>query len=204
MQRRLLFLSFAVLLLPGVLTSSPQTETGQDDFIFADAVDVEVVEVNVQVTDKQGNPVTGLTREDFEVFEDGDPVRISNFRIVEVPKKDTVVRRPLLAPPPKPNDIPKVDAPIPAPAPEAKPVNLVLYVDNANIRTNHRKRVLRELRQFVAGVDVRSRMMLVSYEKGLHIRQPFTDSASAIINAIVNLEEKPAFGDTSRMSSATC
>ena len=45
---------------------------GQD--LFFDTVDVNVVNVEVIVTDKDGNPATGLTRDDFEVFEDGKQV----------------------------------------------------------------------------------------------------------------------------------
>ena len=43
------------------------------------------VDVDVVVTDEQGNFVTGLTRDDFEVFEDGKPQKIDTFSIVEIP-----------------------------------------------------------------------------------------------------------------------
>src|SRR5437660_7646712 len=46
-------------------------------------IDVNVVNVDVTVTDRAGNPVRGLTRDDFEVFEDGKLQKISNFYAVE-------------------------------------------------------------------------------------------------------------------------
>ena len=46
---------------------------------FYETVEVNVVNVEVYVTDKKGNPVTGLTRDDFEILEDGEPIEISNF-----------------------------------------------------------------------------------------------------------------------------
>jgi len=46
-------------------------------------IDVSVVNVDVTVTDRAGNPVRGLTRDDFEVFEDGRPQPITNFYAVE-------------------------------------------------------------------------------------------------------------------------
>ena len=48
-------------------------------------VDVNYVDVDVVVTDEQGGFVTGLTRDDFTVFEDGKPQKIDTFALVEVP-----------------------------------------------------------------------------------------------------------------------
>ena len=42
-----------------------------------------VVNVDVYVTDAKGNRVTDLTAADFEVLEDGRPVEITNFYLVE-------------------------------------------------------------------------------------------------------------------------
>jgi len=42
-------------------------------------VESELVLVNVVVRDKQGNPVTGLTRDDFTLLEDGKAQRVSSF-----------------------------------------------------------------------------------------------------------------------------
>lgn len=42
-------------------------------------VESELVLVNVVVRDKQGNPVTGLKREDFTVLEDGKSQQVSSF-----------------------------------------------------------------------------------------------------------------------------
>src|SRR5258707_8204574 len=41
--------------------------------------DVEMVTVDAVVVDNHGNPVTGLTREDFVVKEDGKPQAITTF-----------------------------------------------------------------------------------------------------------------------------
>lgn len=45
-------------------------------------IDVTVVNVDVTVTDRAGDPVRGLTRDDFEILEDGIPQAISNFYAV--------------------------------------------------------------------------------------------------------------------------
>jgi VWFA-related protein len=48
-------------------------------------VEVNYVDVDVVVTDDQGRFVTGMTRDDFEVFEDGRPQKIDTFSMVDIP-----------------------------------------------------------------------------------------------------------------------
>ncbi len=50
---------------------------------FLESIEVNVVNLLVWVTDKRGNPIAGLSRDDFELFEDGRRVGISNFFAVE-------------------------------------------------------------------------------------------------------------------------
>ncbi|MBI2086944.1 MAG: VWA domain-containing protein [Candidatus Zambryskibacteria bacterium] len=47
--------------------------------------ETELVEVNVLVTDKNGEVVRGLTKDDFTVLDEGKPQQISNFSFVEIP-----------------------------------------------------------------------------------------------------------------------
>ncbi len=48
-------------------------------------VQVDYVEVDVVVTDKQGNLVRDLKKEDFQVLEDGKAQTISAFTMVDIP-----------------------------------------------------------------------------------------------------------------------
>src|SRR5688572_25701785 len=58
-------------------------------------VQVEAVEIDASVTDAQGNVVTNLTRDDFEVLEDGKPQSITSFALVNLPR--TRPERPLFS-----------------------------------------------------------------------------------------------------------
>lgn len=42
-------------------------------------IETELVQIDLVVTDKQGNPVSGLRREDFELFEDGKKQTLTHF-----------------------------------------------------------------------------------------------------------------------------
>ncbi|HEY2945530.1 MAG TPA: hypothetical protein VGN09_24065, partial [Vicinamibacteria bacterium] len=61
------------------------------------AVEVAYVEVDAIVTDKAGEPVHDLTREDFVVLEDGKPQTIELFTRIDIPYE-----RPEPAAPPAP------------------------------------------------------------------------------------------------------
>src|SRR5688572_7896173 len=45
---------------------------------------VNLVRVDALVTDERGMPVTDLTKDDFEILEDGKPQAIEQFRLVQV------------------------------------------------------------------------------------------------------------------------
>jgi VWFA-related protein len=51
--------------------------SGQDGFRFRSGV--ELINVSATVTDRTGRFVSGLTRDDFQIFEDNQPVEISHF-----------------------------------------------------------------------------------------------------------------------------
>lgn len=61
---------------------------------FFESIDVNVVNVDVFVTDKKGNLVSGLKREDFEILEDKKPVQITNFYAVADGKSQAPVAAP--------------------------------------------------------------------------------------------------------------
>lgn len=58
-------------------SAEPPAPTAREPFY--ESVEVEVANVEVYVTDREGRPVSGLTRGDFQLWEDGRPVEITHF-----------------------------------------------------------------------------------------------------------------------------
>jgi VWFA-related protein len=58
-------------------------------------VQVEAIEIDASVTDARGNVVTDLTRDDFEILENGRPQTITSFGLVNIPRVSP--ERPLFA-----------------------------------------------------------------------------------------------------------
>lgn len=104
-----------------------------------ESIDVRIVNVDVTVTSK-GAPVRGLTRDDFEIFEDGRPQKITNFYSVEEPERTKVAAAP--------NAAPDTAAPAPEPDPRFRRKVLVL-VDNRHTTRHERDIALGELEAMI-------------------------------------------------------
>ena len=74
-------LGLATAAFAALITGSGALSAQQPTF----TVSVNVVDVDVTVRDAQGNFVSGLSAEDFEVFEDGKPQKIETFSYIELP-----------------------------------------------------------------------------------------------------------------------
>ena len=73
----------SVALLPGTFAQTPTAQPATDIPKLVENIDVRVINVDVVVTDKKGTVITGLNKDDFEIFENGVPKPISNFYAVE-------------------------------------------------------------------------------------------------------------------------
>ena len=168
------------------------SDKGEEQGYFGESVTVSVVNVDVYVTDKDGKRVTGLNKDDFEVFENGRPVQITNFYAVEGGnpiREEEPAPAPTAEPEPPgaPREPEKVEVP------EEQKLRLVIYIDNFNLRPFNRNRVMRELRAFLGSkLKAGDQMMLVSYDRELHIRNTFTSDPSLIAASLLELEKVTA------------
>lgn len=173
-------LGIAFLLCATSVAAQPAPET------FGETIDVRVVNVDVWVTDRDGNPVTGLEADDFEVREDGRPVELSNFyeftdgldaTAREQEASSFRDRRP------RQSDL---DRFIPAePPPPEHRLSLMVYVDNNNLTPTDRNRLLPFLRNFLSvQLSPYDRAMLAVYDAGrFEVALPFTTEAWRVAEA---------------------
>ncbi|MCP4202610.1 MAG: hypothetical protein GY769_11825, partial [bacterium] len=71
--------AFGAVLMAALAVTATAQPAPPDPAPFGESVDVQLINVEVWVTDRQGNAVTGLGLDDFEVREDGEPVGVTNF-----------------------------------------------------------------------------------------------------------------------------
>lgn len=138
-----------------------------------ETMEVRVTNVDVVVVDGDGNPVHGLTKDDFTLLENGRRVEISNFY------EETGAS--------------------PAPAAESsssevfiqpirKPKRLVIMIDESSLMPQHRDRTLDHLVELVRGtIGENDRAMVVTFNEGLTILQPFTSDHELLAGALEGL-----------------
>lgn len=145
--------------------------------LFFESVDVAIANIEVVVSDENGDAVTGLTREDFEVFEDGQKVELTNFFAVENRQVEGV-------------DEATLDG-SPAFGPETRQLFLVVYIDNLNIHPLSRNLAFESLRTFLKErLQPGDQVMIVDFDGSLEIAQKFTGDVAKLEATISRLEQE--------------
>ncbi len=169
-----------------------QDESEEPGRLFFEALNVNVVNVEVFVTDREGQPVTGLKASDFKLLEDGHPVEITNFYAVDGrgPTLSTGERAVALLD--EPEGVTASD--VTTAVPEDQRLYLILYFDNVYLKVFSRERAVRAVRRFLAErLKADDRVMVVTFDRTLHVRQPFTRDLNAVYDALDELEELTGF-----------
>ncbi len=164
---------------------------------LTESIDIRVINVDVVVTDKKGNPVRNLAKDEFELYENGVPKPISNFYEVEGSKPRNVVNAPAPGAQAQP-------APAPAPAPrEETPENLrrrvIFYIDNLSLQPFNRNRVFKAMKAFAQEIlRPGDEAMIATFNRSMKIRVPFTRDATQIQQTLDVIAGESALGLSNR------
>lgn len=148
---------------------------------LTEKIDVNVVNVDVSVMDRAGKPVRGLTRDDFEVFEDGRRQAITNFYSVENKPASAIAN---------------------TAQDERFRRKVLVIVDNVTTSRFNRDRALDRLEQFVndrfTGGEYEWSLALV--DRRAHMLLAPTSEKQQIFDAIGEIRKLVA-GDVARLST---
>ncbi|MFL6245055.1 MAG: VWA domain-containing protein [Thermoanaerobaculia bacterium] len=176
LHRRLVPLALLFLL---VLPSSAQQQLPP----ASETIDVSIINVDVFVTDKNGNRVYGLTADDFEIRENGKPQPISNFAEYAPETKLVQGTVTVEGAPAAATSRPTVTAAPPTPR------TIVIFVDLVPQPSARVREVFGALRDFVdKAVRPGDAATVVVFDARLSTRQEFTDDKAALKAALARLE----------------
>lgn len=182
MDRRLAMVVFVTCLL-ATLSLAAQQETANGVAPAATfRVEVRRVPVDVRVTDKQGNLVTGLKARDFRVKEDGKPQKILSFNFYDGSVMHYVPGKAPNLPANTFVNLPQY--------PERGPL-YILYYDMVNTDQTDQMEFRAGLLKFVDEAPSGTRMALFVNAAGLHLLQGFTSDHALLRDAILRQEPGP-------------
>jgi VWFA-related protein len=139
-------------------------------------IDVSVVNVDVTVTDRRGQPVAGLTRNDFEVLEDGKPQTITNFYLVENARVRETTANPTADKPSEQRFRRKV----------------LVLVDNLNTTKRARNEALAKLEQFIDTHfdDGRYDWSIATVDSRVHLVLPMTSDKRVLHSVVQEIQRR--------------
>ena len=182
-------LVLASTLLASTALASPAWAQGAPSSTFTETLDVEVVNVEVYVTNRKGEPITGLSAGDFQILEDGKPVQVTNFYAVE---GGQVAFEGLAPPSLETTDGGRTEL---APLPEDQRLHAVLFIDSLNISPRQRNKVILDLVPFVEEqMQPGDRVMIVSNGPRLEVVQGFTEDRQLLVSKLQELAESSSQG----------
>lgn len=185
-MKRSLISSF---LIASFLASSLVAQQQTDLPKLVESVEVRVINIDVVVTDKRGNPIRGLKAEDFEVTENGRAQKITNFAEISSTTSPATLDASATAQP---------AAPAPAgpetPAPAQRRM-VVFYIDNLTLKPFNRNRVFTDMKKFAKDVlRPGDQAMIVTWNRSMKIRVPFTSDHTHIQQTLDAISGESAEG----------
>lgn len=135
---------------------------------------VRVVLLDVVVTDSKGNPVTGLRQDDFRVFEDGKPQKITSFQ----EHRGAPVLRDKLPPLPKNTytNYPTIEV--------ADSINVIL-MDSLNTPIQDGDYAHQQVIKYLKTIPPGARVAIFTLSSRLRMIQDFTTDSSTLL-AVLN------------------
>ncbi len=183
-MRVLLKSAFLLSLLLAAPIASQQT--GEHHGIFSDTIDVTLVNLEIIATDGQGNVVTDLTQDEFQVFEDGEPVELNYFTGIDTETPELMG-----------GELELESSPIPA-SPAAVPAerkHAVILVDNAHLSPANRNILLARMRDELSRfMDGDTWVMVVAKDRDIRIERRLTNDHGLVDAALERIQATATSG----------
>jgi VWFA-related protein len=188
--KRTLTLLLIALSVSALAQGRKQQEPEQPRLV--ENIDVRIINIDVVVTDKRGNPVSGLTKDDFEIRENNVPKPITNFYEVEGSKAKNIVADEI-------GGAVTPDPTAPQEVPDEMKRRIIFYIDNLSLAPFNRNRVFKDMKEFLkTAMRPGDEAMVATYNRSMKVRVPFTRDAKQIETMLDTIAGESGFGIANR------
>ena len=147
---------------------------------LVESIEVRVTNVDVVVTDRKGNPILGLTKDDFELYDENVQQPITNF--YEVRRGED------MSAPVGNQDVPLA----------IRQRRIALFVDSGTLTPSRKSAVLLSVEKFIDHMRPEDLLMLVTWRSGTEIVTPFTNDKSVLKKGLDTIAHTGPTGAGSR------
>lgn len=165
--------------------SSPSPPPPSEPYV--EIVDVEVVNVDVVVTNRGGEQITGLGAEDFVVKVDGERVEISNFYA----EADGTARE-AVAPVAIPRGPDTEFRPLETVGDPDRRTHVLVLIDHTRLRPSNRKRAFNALREALGRFDDEDVVAVAGLEGSLVVYSDFLFDRGAVTDILDDVQKVSA------------
>jgi len=159
----------AAILLPTLCSGVAAQETT----FYGESVDVQLVLVDVFASNPRSGLVLDLTKDDFEIFEDGDPVEIAQFSVLGVAESGSSDGNTRSSTFQQEEDLPAA--------------RIVVFIDYVHLGVGNREAVFEELWDVLKKeLQPDDEVMVVTYDGNIHIKLPMTTDRRNLRLALAN------------------
>jgi VWFA-related protein len=148
---------------------------------YTEEIEVRVIDIDVVVTDRQGKRLTNLTREHFELYENGKRVEIDYF---------SRITRGLIDDPPLPGEE-SAEAAVAAQQ-RRTPLTWIIFVDQTNLTPQARNHAMRQLQVFARNAISRGDRGVIALNDGrsFRLRQGLTDDPKLLMETLNKMQRE--------------
>ncbi len=152
--------------------------------------EVEMVTVDVVVSDKAGNPVRGLTRDDFAVLEEGQPQSVQSFEVITAePPAPVGTPGPAGSPADVPPPRPRIATNFVSPPPPSR--TFVIVFDNMNLSPLNAQRAKAAVLAFIdKGLRDGDRVMLAATGGGAWWSTRMPEGRADLVEVLKGLDPR--------------
>ena len=175
---------------------STESEISTKDSNAAIKVEVNLVLVPVVVKDSSGNPISGLKKEDFQLFDNGKPQAVSTF---SVETEESRANHKTAPPEVKPSEIESEQAPAAAPPPSTGRVLelprrfVALVFDDSHMKVAEAMAVHAAAEKLFASLVPTDRVAIYSIDG--NAQQDYTGDAAELRKTLAAIVPHPAKGE---------
>ena len=172
------------LLLVAAMPLMAQTKPAEpEEPRLTEVMDIRVINVDVVVTDRKGNFIPNLTKDDFMIFENDVQKPISNFYEVQ----GNVAKNVAVEATGESTEKSVVT--------ESMKRRIIFYVDNLSLSPFNRNRVFQEMKEFVkTAMRPGDEAMIATYNRSMKVRVQFTRDIGQINSMLDSLQKESGLG----------